>query len=292
MKVLEDLVVEYDFSVRNSEKKLIQFSFGDDAFDPKDVESDEFPIRLANNSILLKNFKVKEEQYGELEEVATKMNHDFLMARGHTNGKKEGSGNGFSEEKIGGAEAGGIREIFDTQFYPRLALMYPVHRKNLKFHKVVDQLVAYLESQALKTPISVSRIQRLVTRIIDKIVRTIVNPGEAVGAIAATSLGEPCTQMTLKTFHFAGVASMNVTLGVPRIKEIFNAAEDIATPIIEIFLNNPFEGIPANFVKNRINAVYLSDILTSVEEVFDRSQVYLVLKFDFQVISSALVDVG
>lgn len=42
--------------------------------------------------------------------------------------------------------------------------------------------------------------------------------------------------MTLKTFHFAGVASMNVTLGVPRIKEIFNAVEDIKTPIMEVFL--------------------------------------------------------
>jgi DNA-directed RNA polymerase III subunit RPC1 len=50
-----------------------------------------------------------------------------------------------------------------------------------------------------------------------------VQPGEAVGACAAHSMGEPTTQMTLKTFHFAGVASMNVTLGVPRIKEIMNA---------------------------------------------------------------------
>lgn len=48
-----------------------------------------------------------------------------------------------------------------------------------------------------------------------RICKTVVQPGEGVGAITAQSLGEPCTQMTLKTFHFAGVASMNVTLGVP-----------------------------------------------------------------------------
>ena len=47
-----------------------------------------------------------------------------------------------------------------------------------------------------------------------------VNPGEAVGAVAGQSIGEPATQMTLKTFHFAGVASMNITSGIPRIKEI------------------------------------------------------------------------
>lgn len=49
-----------------------------------------------------------------------------------------------------------------------------------------------------------------------KYVRSIIEPGTAVGALAAQSIGEPGTQMTLKTFHFAGVASMNITQGVPR----------------------------------------------------------------------------
>lgn len=58
--------------------------------------------------------------------------------------------------------------------------------------------------------------------------------GSTVGAFGAQSIGEPGTQMTLKTFHFAGVASMNVTLGVPRIKEIINAGKNISTPIISV----------------------------------------------------------
>ena len=58
--------------------------------------------------------------------------------------------------------------------------------------------------------------------------------GATVGAFGAQSIGEPGTQMTLKTFHFAGVASMNITLGVPRIKEIINAAKTIATPIMDV----------------------------------------------------------
>ena len=53
-----------------------------------------------------------------------------------------------------------------------------------------------------------------------------------VGSIAAHSLGEPATQMTLNTFHFAGVSSKNVTLGVPRLKEIINVAKNIKTPIM------------------------------------------------------------
>lgn len=57
-----------------------------------------------------------------------------------------------------------------------------------------------------------------------------MEPGSAVGALCAQSIGEPGTQMTLKTFHFAGVASMNITLGVPRIKEIINASKAIRCP--------------------------------------------------------------
>ena len=70
------------------------------------------------------------------------------------------------------------------------------------------------------------------------VVSATMEPGTAVGALCAQSIGEPGTQMTLKTFHFAGVASMNITLGVPRIKEIINASKKISTPIITVFLEN------------------------------------------------------
>lgn len=57
-----------------------------------------------------------------------------------------------------------------------------------------------------------------------------------VGPIAAQSIGEPATQMTLNTFHNAGVSSKNVTLGVPRLKEIINVAKNIKTPSMKIYL--------------------------------------------------------
>lgn len=57
-----------------------------------------------------------------------------------------------------------------------------------------------------------------------------------VGSIAAHSLGEPATQMTLNTFHFAGVSSKNVTLGVPRLKEVINVAKTLKTPMVSIYL--------------------------------------------------------
>ncbi|MEK6899869.1 MAG: DNA-directed RNA polymerase subunit A'', partial [Nanoarchaeota archaeon] len=67
-----------------------------------------------------------------------------------------------------------------------------------------------------------------------------INPGECVGLVSAQSIGEPGTQMTLNTFHFAGVSEMNVTTGLPRIIEIFDARKDIKTPMMEIFLKAPY----------------------------------------------------
>jgi DNA-directed RNA polymerase III subunit RPC1 len=97
--------------------------------------------------------------------------------------------------------------------------------------------------------------------IASKYRRAMIQPGEAVGAVAAHSLGEPATQMTLKTFHFAGVASMNVTLGVPRIKEIMNASREISTPIIEAPLENDDSEVAARVVKARIEKTTLDGVV-------------------------------
>jgi DNA-directed RNA polymerase subunit A" len=66
-----------------------------------------------------------------------------------------------------------------------------------------------------------------------------VHAGESVGLVSAESIGEPGTQMTLNTFHFAGVAEMNVTTGLPRIIEVFDTRKVIKTPTMEIYLNAP-----------------------------------------------------
>ena len=67
--------------------------------------------------------------------------------------------------------------------------------------------------------------------------RCLADPGENVGLLAAQSIGEPSTQMTLNTFHFAGRGEMNVTLGIPRLREILmTASKNIATPSAQVFL--------------------------------------------------------
>lgn len=93
-----------------------------------------------------------------------------------------------------------------------------------------------------------------------KFLKAKIEPGSTVGAVGAQSIGEPGTQMTLKTFHFAGVASMNVTLGVPRIKEIINASKAISTPIISCRLANSTSEASARIVKGRLEKTLLGDV--------------------------------
>ena len=66
-----------------------------------------------------------------------------------------------------------------------------------------------------------------------------LDPGEAIGVVTAQSIGEPGTQMTMRSFHFTGVAELNVTLGLPRIIEILDARKLPSTPTMHIYLNAP-----------------------------------------------------
>ena len=65
---------------------------------------------------------------------------------------------------------------------------------------------------------------------------SLAEPGESVGLVGAESIGEPGTQMTLNTFHFAGVSELNVTTGLPRIIEILDGRKTIGTRMMEVHL--------------------------------------------------------
>src|SRR6202035_3632115 len=74
--------------------------------------------------------------------------------------------------------------------------------------------------------------------LVAKYLRSVVDPGEAVGIIAGQSVGEPSTQMTLNTFHLAGHSAKNVTLGIPRLREIvMTASSHISTPSMTLYVN-------------------------------------------------------
>jgi DNA-directed RNA polymerase subunit A" len=79
-----------------------------------------------------------------------------------------------------------------------------------------------------------SELEKLVIKVKNAYDRAKVEAGEAVGTVAAQSVGEPGTQMTMRTFHYAGVAELNVTLGLPRLIEIVDARKKISTPTMAI----------------------------------------------------------
>ena len=85
---------------------------------------------------------------------------------------------------------------------------------------------------------------------------SVITPGEAIGVVTAESFGEPSTQMTLNVFHFAGVAEMNVTVGLPRLIEIFDARKTPSTPKMEIYLKSKYSK----------NAQMVKDIATKIKE--------------------------
>merc|ERR1711936_1148987 len=126
--------------------------------------------------------------------------------------------------------------------------------------------------------VTVSQMVRFVQKCRDKYMKAVMEPGTAVGALCAQSIGEPGTQMTLKTFHFAGVASMNITLGVPRIKEIINASKKISTPIVTTYLQNDGDPEFARRVKGRLEKTTLGEITEYIEEVMVQDECFLIIK--------------
>eukprot|EP00923_Selenidium_pygospionis_P013190 GHVN01022799.1.p1 GENE.GHVN01022799.1~~GHVN01022799.1.p1 ORF type:complete len:1251 (+),score=87.32 GHVN01022799.1:3-3755(+) len=111
---------------------------------------------------------------------------------------------------------------------------------------------------------------------------SLAEPGTACGAIAGQSIGEPGTQMTLKTFHFAGVASMNITQGVPRLREIINATKSIHTPHVVIEV----AGIDAAYaLKATVDLVHVRDLLAETKIVLDAGVAELVFVFDLGAIA-------
>jgi DNA-directed RNA polymerase subunit A" len=91
-----------------------------------------------------------------------------------------------------------------------------------------------------------------------------INPGEAIGIITAESFGEPGTQMTLNVFHFAGVAEMSVTQGLPRLIELFDARKEIKTPLMEVYLEKPINKEPEKVKKiaAQIKETKLEEVIT------------------------------
>jgi DNA-directed RNA polymerase subunit A" len=97
---------------------------------------------------------------------------------------------------------------------------------------VVDELLNKIKNRKIARP----KLKKILQLAAERYKEHLIEPGEPVGIITAQSIGEPGTQMTMRTFHYAGVAEMNVTLGLPRLIEIVDARKKPSTPVMEIHL--------------------------------------------------------
>jgi len=124
-----------------------------------------------------------------------------------------------------------------------------------------------------------NKIKEFVEKVVEEYKQSLVEAGESIGLVAAESIGEPGTQMTLNTFHFAGVSEMNVTTGLPRIIEILDGRRELSTPIMEIYLKPPYnKGTDIKKVALQIKELKLKEFI--IETSIDISELTLTLKIN------------
>lgn len=303
MKSLEDLSCLYDNTVRTSSNGIVQFTYGGDGLDPFDMEGDAKPVNFVRtwdhsydvsfdeSDQCLKPFEVE-----EVAETVLKPLEDALL-RYDNLGQLVKPEDSDKLEYVDQQDA--ERDFYQSirEFIQKKASKLAAIRQSKGLHafaeRPTDPELLTLDEQAssaqLHSIVQLSKISRecvlkFLSIALQKYKRAKVEPGTAVGAIGAQSIGEPGTQMTLKTFHFAGVASMNVTLGVPRIKEIINASKVISTPIINAVLVNDDDERAARVVKGRIEKTLLSDVAFYIQDVYKDDLSYLQVKIDLRTI--------
>jgi len=123
---------------------------------------------------------------------------------------------------------------------------------------IIDELV----DEIVEKKIPAKKIDPIVKRVIIDYKANAIDPSEACGIVGAQSIGEPGTQMTMRTFHYAGVAEINVTLGLPRLIEIVDARSTPSTPMMNIYLDEKHrdDAKKAKIVANQIEITRLQDI--------------------------------
>lgn len=143
--------------------------------------------------------------------------------------------------------------------------------------KIPEKIVQDVKD-SLPEKISESKIKKIMELVYEEYLNSLAEPGESVGLVAAESIGEPSTQMTLNTFHFAGVSEMNVTTGLPRIIEVLDGRAEISTKMMHIHLKKPFsEGKDIKKIAESIKETTLKEYIKEVSIDVADSQMTLLL---------------
>ncbi|XP_021113862.1 DNA-directed RNA polymerase I subunit RPA1 isoform X4 [Heterocephalus glaber] len=306
IKHLEGLVVQYDLTVRDSDGSVIQFLYGEDGLDiPKTpfLQPKQFPFLASNYEVIVKSKHLHEVlSRGDSQKAlrhfrAIKKWHskhsNALLRRGaflsysqkiqaavralNLEGKNQ---NGRSPEAQQMLQMWYELDEQRRRKYQKKAAPCPdpslsVWRPDIylasvseTFEKKVDdysqEWAAQAEKSYEKSELSLDRLRTLLQL---KWQRSLCDPGEAVGLLAAQSIGEPSTQMTLNTFHFAGRGEMNVTLGIPRLREILMVASaNIKTPMMSVPVFNTKKALKrVKSLKKQLTRVCLGEVLQKVD---------------------------
>jgi len=117
---------------------------------------------------------------------------------------------------------------------------------NPESESLPEFLLEKIDTIAKEKRFNKSQKEKFVEKVRTEYLKSSFEPGEVIGIITAQSISEPATQMTMRTYHFAGSAGIKVTYGLPRLIEIFDAKRQVETPIMTVFLKRPFNNIESS----------------------------------------------
>ena len=273
IKGMEDIQVMYDKTVRNNKNKIIQFKYGGTNFDTTHIETVNFDLVDLSIEDIYKNYnynfndkknhlkliytsqtiskynseiaELKQRTQDDINYIIEKRNYVIETIYKYMDDKKIYVPIHFQNmiENIKEQfqiNSNNLSNITPIQAYKIIDDTYNIINKYYgsceKFEIVYKfYMNPYILIHKLKY--NEDAINYLCEKIIHIYKKSLINPGEMVGMISAQSIGEPTTQMTLNTFHFAGVSSKsNVTRGVPRIEEILTLTKKLKNPSLTIFL--------------------------------------------------------
>ncbi|KUJ23101.1 beta and beta-prime subunits of DNA dependent RNA-polymerase [Mollisia scopiformis] len=260
IKGMEGLKVEYDTSVRDSDGSMVQFLYGEDGLDStKQKHLQDFKFLLENITSELAQLNYGDPRYAtifdEKDVIVKRMKKAVKHAKANDNNGPDPVLADFNPGKYGYATS----------------------------EKFFEALTDYLKSNPdglvkdKEHPRGVGVRKALEPVLMAKYLKSVVEPGEAVGIVAGQSVGEPSTQMTLNTFHLAGHSAKNVTLGIPRLREIvMTASNHISTPTMTLRLNPELTEEDGKRFAKGISILSLAEVLdeATVQERIGKGTAY------------------
>ncbi|CAI5756906.1 unnamed protein product [Candida verbasci] len=252
-KQLEGVHVSYDNSVRDGDGTVIQFLYGGDSIDTtKQSHMNQFDFCLENYDALLTKYNP-----GEMIENIDTDEATSYQKKVKKQLKKQEDLPHYEQE---------VTDPVLNVYNPSKYLGSVSEKFNEKLNNFIEQNPSKFAESNKEAKLTGKLTEKKFRALMQlKYMRSIINPGESVGIIASQSIGEPSTQMTLNTFHFAGHGAANVTLGIPRMREIImTASSSIKTPQMTLpILSDITNEQSDNFCKS-IGKVVMSEFVDKV----------------------------